>query len=226
MSETNFNQQDLFDGNRIIKSIEFNEQQIIRDIIYLHGNGKQIDCDPCYSIGNFYKNGIQKPKHIFDLYPKSSDVIKAFSWDLPLKNESCEIINFDHPFIISGQDTQIGKESSKISKRFSEFKDFYELKFMYYESLVEFYRILKNNGIVIFKCQDVLNGGVQYLTHSFVIQSAIDIGFYPKDLFILLAKSRAIGKFNKQRHARKFHCYYIVLKKCKCNADYSYGFKL
>jgi hypothetical protein len=43
-------------------------------------------------------------------------------------------------------------------------------------------------------------------------------GFYIQDLFILLAKNRMIGHNHKnQKHARKFHSYFIVLKKKKQN---------
>ena len=59
-------QNNLF-GKKIIKSISFNEQELIRDILYLHCKGNPIDLDATYSIGNFYKEGIKKPKYKFDL---------------------------------------------------------------------------------------------------------------------------------------------------------------
>ena len=50
-------QQDTLFGKRTISSIGYDEQQIIKDILHLHGKGNYIDCDPTYSIGNFYKKG-------------------------------------------------------------------------------------------------------------------------------------------------------------------------
>jgi hypothetical protein len=39
-------------------------------------------------------------------------------------------------------------------------------------------------------------------------------GFYTKDLFILVAKTRMIGHNHKiQKHARKFHSYFLVFVK-------------
>jgi hypothetical protein len=50
----------------------------------------------------------------------------------------------------------------------------------------------------------------------FIINEAIKIGFYPKDLFILLAKNRIVAdwQLKNQKNARKFHSYFIVFQKC------------
>lgn len=90
---------------------------------------------------------------------------------------------------------------------------------MYGNSLKEFYRILKENGIVIFKCQDVVSGSKQYFTHVWIMYKALEIGFYPLDLFILLAKNRILDG-REQQHARKFHSYFWVFKKMECRVNY------
>ena len=97
-----------------------------------------------------------------------------------------------------------------------------ELHEFYYDSLKEFYRLLKNDGILIFKCQDKISSGKQYLSHIFICNKAIEVGFYPEDLFILLAKNRLIAEWQlkNQKHARKFHSYFYVFKKCNKKIDY------
>lgn len=40
----------------MVKSISYDQSEIIKDILDLHVKNKKIDCDPTYSIGNFYKN--------------------------------------------------------------------------------------------------------------------------------------------------------------------------
>ena len=86
-----------------------------------------------------------------------------------------------------------------------------------------FYRILAESGILIFKCQDKVSSGTQYLSHVFIINQAISIGFYPVDIFVLLAKSRLTAKWQlkNQRHARKFHSYFLVLKKSNKRVKYT-----
>lgn len=208
-----YGQDNLF-GKKVISTISYNEQEMIRDILYLHANGKQIDCDPTYSIGNFYKNGLPKPKYKFDKYPQIPGVIEAASDNLPLENKSTEVIMFDPPFILGA-----AQQKGITEQRFTAFKDWTELKNMYSNSLKEFYRVLVFNGIVIFKCQDVVSGGKNHFTHCWVMQEAIKLGFYPKDMFILFAKNR-INDGREQQHARKYHSYYWVFEKNKCKVDY------
>ena len=217
--EIDYNQQTLF-GSKVISSINYDEQELIRDILYLHARNKRIDVDPTYSIGNFYKDGVPQPTHKFDKFPQTADTIESCAENLPLNNSSQEVIMFDPPFVIGGElHDGIKDGSSIIAKRFSSFQSFDELKEMYAGSLREFYRILKLNGIVIFKCQDVIVSAKNHFTHCWVMYEALNVGFYPKDLFVLLAKNR-ITDGREQQHARKFHSYYWVFQKHECKVIY------
>ena len=89
---------------------------------------------------------------------------------------------------------------------------FEELEKHYIGTLKEAYRILKNKGILIFKCQDFTDSKTT-LTHCFVNKWANQIGFYSKDLFILLSKGAIANKNLTQRHARKYHSYFFVFRK-------------
>ncbi len=77
-------------------------------------------------------------------------------------------------------------------------------------------------GIVIFKCQDVVSGGKQYFSHCWIMDEAIRFGFYPKDLFILIAKVR-LNDGREQQHGRKYHSYFWVFEKKVCKVDYSHS---
>lgn len=204
----------------MIKSIGFDEQEIIRNILSLHTNGV-IDCDPTYSKGNFYKKGLPKPKYIFDKFPQTEDTVQALAENLPLDNESISTLLFDPPFLIGGKDRPEVKQGSNIiSRRFMNFTSWAELKEMYSLSLLEFHRVLKDGGIVIFKCQDQVSSSKQHMTHCWLMYEALKIGFYPKDLFVYLAKNRLTDK-RVQQHGRKFHSYFFVFQKTKCKVDYS-----
>lgn len=210
--------------SNLIKSLSFDQSEIIRGIIDLHIKSKRIDCDPTYSKGNFYKNtGIEKPKYIFDLFPQTEDTVKADCRNLPLENNSIESLMFDPPFLATtGKSLKEGKDNNFINKRFGVYPSEKELHKFYVDSMKEFYRILKEDGILIFKCQDKISSGKQYLSHYFIIQEAIKIGFYPKDLFILGAKNRIVANWQlkNQKNARKFHSYFIVFEKSNKKIEY------
>src|SRR6187549_1042815 len=107
-------EQQLTKKNSVIKSISYSQEDIIRDIINLHLDGKDIECDPTYSKGVFYKN-INRPVHTFDLTPQDSKTIGASCTDLPLMDKSIGSIMFDPPFVISqGPSLLVQKAGSNI----------------------------------------------------------------------------------------------------------------
>lgn len=203
--------------NTLIKSISYDQSEIIKWILQLHAPEGKIDCDPTYSKGNFYKNtGITPPKYKFDIEPQCDDIIFGDSRNLPLESNSLQCIMFDPPFLATtGKSLKEKSNNNYINKRFGVYPNENALHQFYIDSIREAYRILQNNGILIFKCQDKISSGKQYMSHVFVMNKAVEIGFYPKDLFILLAKNRLVADWQakNQKNARKYHCYFWVFQK-------------
>ena len=206
----------------MIKSISYNQDEIIKNILVLHSPNGEIDCDTTYSKGIFYKT-IKKPKYKFDILPQSKDVLCVDSRNLPLEDSSLNCIMFDPPFLATkGKSLSVDNESNKINKRFGVYPTESELHKFYVDSLIEAYRVLKEKGILIFKCQDKVSSGTQYMSHCFIMNEATKLGFYPKDLFILLAKNRLVANWQvkNQKNARKFHSYFWVFQKTNKKVEY------
>jgi tRNA G10 N-methylase Trm11 len=193
----------------MIKSVSDNQHQIIKDILALYCPDG-IDLDPTYSKGNFYKQ-IEKPRLKSDLFPQADDVVKSDAASLWLENDSIQTIMFDPPFV-AGHTKE--NPTGIIGERFHGFRYVSDLWEWYDKCLLEFHRVLKKNGVLIFKCQDTVSSGKQHLSHVHIINKAEELGFYSKDLFILTAKNRIIGHNHQvQKHARKFHSYFLVFVK-------------
>jgi len=61
---------------------------------------------------------------------------------------------------------------------------------------------------------DTVSGGINYMSHAKVMLEAQRAGFYIKDLFILGRKNILWSpNMKNQQHARKNHCYFLVLQK-------------
>ena len=208
----------------MVKSISYDQTEIINWILDLHVPSHHIDCDPTYSKGNFYNNtGIEHPQYKFDILPQADGVEYGDSRNLPLQSESINCMMFDPPFLATtGKPLMADDSSNKINKRFGVYPSEKELHQFYIYSMKEAYRILKNYGILIFKCQDKVSSGKQYMSHVFIMNEAINLGFYPKDLFILLAKNRLVADWQtkNQKNARKFHSYFWVFQKCNKKIEY------
>jgi len=219
------NKNTLF-GFQPIKSISFSNDEIIENIMTLYGI-KRFDLDCTYSIGHFWKN-LPQPLHKTDLLPKRNDIIMASSDNLPFENKSLKSIMFDPPFVIAGDTYSNNDEGSSImAKRFEGYKDFSELKNHYYGTLKESKRILVDGGILVVKCQDTVSSGKNHFTHCALMNMALNVGLYPKDLFILMAKNR-INSFNGEKwknqfHARKHHSYFWVFENTNCKVNYGFS---
>ena len=85
---------------------------------------------------------------------------------------------------------------------------------MYFKAGAEAFRILRQNGILIVKCQDEVSANMQRLTHVEIINHYAQLGFYVKDLFVVVRSNNpCITRLKKQVHARKNHSYFLVFVK-------------
>jgi len=206
----------------ISRSVSNSQVQIIHDILRIHVPQNFIDVDPTYSKGVFYRyGGIQEPKYKFDLYPQTTDTIKACATKIPLDSLSMNCIIFDPPFLATTGPSLKKSQGNIMVKRFGVFDSERQLFNFYKNAMLEFYRILKPKGVLIFKCQDKVSSGKQYLSHWLIQYQALKIGYYPKDLFILTAKNRIIASWqHNQKHTRKYHSYFLVFTKEKSKINY------
>jgi hypothetical protein len=189
----------------MIKSVSDNQQEIltwIRDLYCPMG----FQVDATYSKGAFYIDRPDlEPFLKFDREPQSDDVCEADCRNLPLEDGSIKSLVFDPPFI-----TFVGKES-QIGNRFGgEIRSQLQIRALYMSAMVEFYRVLSIDGVLVFKCQDVQLHG-QVMNHCHVWDMATRLGYSVLDLFILVADVRMVGHNHQVQHcARKFHSYFWV----------------
>jgi DNA methylase len=87
---------------------------------------------------------------------------------------------------------------------------------LYIKAGREAYRVLKPGGVLIAKCQDEVSANKQRLTHVEIISAYESLGFYTKDLFVLVRPNRpGVSRLKTQVHARKNHSYFLVFQKIK-----------
>lgn len=208
----------------LVKSVYHSNFEAIKSIMDLYKIDR-FDLDCTYSKGSFWKD-LPGPVNKSDLIPVNDSVIGASSEDLPFEDNSMKSIMYDPPFVIAGASYKGNKEgSSIIAKRFEGYTNYQELKENYYNSLKELYRICDKGGYVVMKCQDTVSGGKQHFSHVMIMNMAYEIGFYPRDLFILVSNVRinSFGtKWTKQEHARKYHSYFWVFEKVKPRVKYDF----
>lgn len=207
-----------------VKSVYNSNFEAIKNIMELY-NIERFDLDCTYSKGAFWKD-LPSPVNKSDIYPSNDTVVEASSENLPFGDGSMKSIMYDPPFVIAGSSYKNNKEgSSIIAKRFEGYANYRELTENYFNTLKELYRVCEKGGFVVMKCQDTVSGGKNHFTHCLIMNMAMQIGFYPRDMFVLTSNVRinSFGtKWTKQEHARKYHSYFWVFEKVKPKVKYDF----
>lgn len=229
-------------NNTIIKNIGTDQKKILYDIITLYNEGKGFECDMTASELKFYDADVSEPKEVsvlnkkgekvkniykipvpnilFDTYPLNDNIKKIMPFEkLPLEDNSISSIVVDLPFVISPKTAKsvIEKKtgSNIISSRFASWYPYMEAYENMFWWIRECFRVLKEDGICVWKMQNTVSGSINHSFTEFAFICGQDAGFYVIDNFTLQAKARLIssGKYNKQCHARKFTSNFLVFKK-------------
>ena len=100
----------------------------------------------------------------------------------------------------------------------------------YHEAVIDLYaraglearRVLRRGGLLVVKCQDEVSANRQRLTHVEIVTGYESLGFYCKDVFVLVrANAPGVSRLVEQAHARKNHSYFLVFELPKGRARYS-----
>ena len=193
----------------VIKSISDDQEEILYNILKLYVNKDRYDCDFTYSIGNFYKH-IPQPYLKFDKYPQVEGV-QPLEEAENIPECSLNSIVVDLPFIVKHH--KYIKEQNHIINRFDCFDSVEELYATNDYILELSYKTLAKSGYLVMKTMDICAPQGQVWVSNYVCNKALDLGFELVDKFILTFPTRHIFYKGEQRHARKYHSYFLVFRK-------------
>lgn len=201
---------------------------VFPDILALHvPKGAKI-ADVTYGKGVFWRN--VSPSD-YELLP--TDIAMGVDCrELPYESGSIDCVVLDPPYMEGFYRKQNGQKAG--SGTHSAFRSAYSngnevnqdkintgtkkwhgaVTEMYFSASHEAYRVLRKKGILIVKCQDEVSAGKQWLTHVEIINELEKMGFYTKDLFVVVRTNRpSVSRLKRQVHARKNHSYFLVFIK-------------
>ena len=85
---------------------------------------------------------------------------------------------------------------------------------LYADAGKEAYRVLRERGVFIVKCQDEVCANRQRFTHVELMRIFGGLGFISEDLFVVVRNNRpGVSRAVRQVHARKNHSYFLVFWK-------------
>jgi hypothetical protein len=197
----------------VIKSVSFNQQEIISGIMQLCGI-ERFDVDLTYGNGKFW-SAENMPENRFDIDDSLGNLTAVCSSvKTPLGNSTAMSAMFDPPFLTYVRESRNGNGNMVMAKRFSGYWRYDELAEHYRQTAKEAARILAKKGIFVVKCQDIIHNHKMHCTHANMIEWCAE-WFRLKDLFVLPAKHRmpSPNRIGSQKHARIFHSYFLVFER-------------
>ena len=85
---------------------------------------------------------------------------------------------------------------------------------LYRDAGCEAYRVLRDRGVLIVKCQDEVCSNRQRFTHVEIMRMYDEIDYVAEDLFVVVRNNRpGVSRTVRQVHARKNHSYFLVFWK-------------
>ena len=85
---------------------------------------------------------------------------------------------------------------------------------LYRDAGREAYRVLKDRGVLVVKCQDEVCSNRQRFTHVEIMRMYDDLGYVAEDLFVVMRNNRpGVSRAIRQIHARKNHSYFLIFWK-------------
>jgi SAM-dependent methyltransferase len=172
--------------------------------------------DATVNTGRFWV-GTQRKIVGLDIDPKHRPDIVADNTNMPLEDESFDVIVYDPPHIPNqGQD-----KSKDFTSRFglvlkSPVENGYNFSHTFPPFVKEAYRILRPQGILFAKIADYVHGHRFQWAHVDLINSAAAVGFTACDCIVKIRKGPITDpRWKQAHHARRHHCYWIVFRKSK-----------
>jgi hypothetical protein len=198
--------------------------EVFEKILSLHVKKGSKVADVTFGKGVFWQN---IPKGHYELFP--SDIQMGIDCRaLPYQDGAFDCVVLDPPYMeglfrrsayhLAGAGTHEafreyyshGAETVEGPKYHAAVLD------LYFRAGKEAHRVLRPEGVLIVKCQDEVSANTQRLTHVEIIQEYENLGFYTKDLFVVVRPNRpAVSRTKGQVHARKNRSYFLVFVKTR-----------
>jgi hypothetical protein len=128
---------------------------------------------------------------------------------LPYEDNFFDVVVFDPPYCHNPGHMMVDKNyQNQATTKGLYHNDITEL---YRKGMIEAYRTLKKTGLLWVKGKDEIESSYQRWSHREIFNIAQELGFFGKDLFILVQKQKPAIQ-HEQKHARKNHSFLWIFK--------------
>lgn len=187
------------------------------EILRLYVSPGSVIADVTYGQGVFWRH---VPSKLYDV--RATDIRDGVDCRrLPYKNGEIDCLVFDPPYMHTPGGTA-HTSHKPFEKHYRNNGSGNQTESKYHEAVLdlyrdggqEAYRVLREKGVLIVKCQDEVCANRQKFTHIEIMQMYEKMGYIAEDLFVIVRNNRpGVSRMVRQVHARKNHSYFLVFWK-------------
>jgi hypothetical protein len=187
------------------------------EILRLYVRPGSVVADVTYGQGVFWR---RVPSKMYEV--RATDIRNGVDCrNLPYKNGEIDCVVFDPPYMHTpGGTAHVSHKPFEKHYRNNGTGNQTESKYheavldLYRDGGLEAYRVLRERGVLIVKCQDEVCANRQKFTHVEIMRMYKEIGYIAEDLFVIIRNNRpGVSRMVRQVHARKTHSYFLVFWK-------------
>lgn len=191
-------------------------ERVFPQILRLYVSPGSTIADVTYGKGVFWR---RVEPELYDLRP--TDIQTGTDCRaLPYRDRTIDCVVFDPPYMHSpggtAHSTHIPFETYYQNNNGNRTGSKYHeaVLDLYRDGGAEAWRVLRDGGVLIVKCQDEVCANRQRFTHVEIMEAYRKLGFVAEDLFIVVRNNKpGVSRVVRQVHARKNHSYFIVFWK-------------
>lgn len=192
-----------------------NEEGFAR-ILSLYARPGQTIVDPTFGHGRFWKN-----VSLGQYKVATSDLANGIDLrHLPMEPDTVDMVVLDPPYRYTPQKNKRhedtpghGQVDGLYNLQQAKLTSTEAVLDLYVEGFEEAWRVLRHGGFLVVKCQDTVQDGQNIWVHCILMQEAERLGFACRDILIVAPKAVLGTRWTRQRHLRKAHSYFLVLRK-------------
>lgn len=193
------------------------DKDVIPLLLDLHATARPDILDCTYNKGRMWKGLDYKPLKMDLCDEYDVDVVGDFR-DMPFPDDSFDVIVFDPPHLptAAGNKTVYTKYKVEVADKDRAGENISDL---FVPFLKQAKRVLRKNGIVLAKLADLVHNHRAHWHQVDFINAVREVGLTPCDMLIKIdpaAGNLKDNRWKKVKHLRKAHCYWIVVRKGKC----------
>lgn len=196
-----------------VSALRGRNADIVASASKLYLKSGMVVADVTFGRGFFWKK-VDTSK--FDFLPSDLQTGTDFR-DLPYPDDYIDALILDPPYLASptsgsalnGYNNSWNTKDSFEAMGISGMADVLDL---YRQGMTEAHRVVRPGGQVWVKCQDSIESGKQWWNHITLYNFAQDLGWYPKDLLVLLSNTPTPQRWPYQQHAKKNHSYLWIFE--------------